>query len=54
MSVERVPEILREYGTDTVLLIGGSLLIARDQLAQRTETFVAAVRAAGASSAVAA
>jgi ribulose-bisphosphate carboxylase large chain len=54
MSVERVPEILREYGTDTVLLIGGSLLIARDQLAQRAEAFVAAVHAAGAGSVVAA
>jgi ribulose-bisphosphate carboxylase large chain len=54
MSVERVPEILRDYGTDTVLLIGGSLLIARDQLAQRAEAFVAAVHTAGAGSVVAA
>lgn len=47
MSVERAAEIVREYGADTVLLIGGSLLIARDQLAQRAEAFVGAVRAAG-------
>ncbi|MDZ7651763.1 MAG: RuBisCO large subunit C-terminal-like domain-containing protein [Burkholderiaceae bacterium] len=43
MSVERVPEIVREYGADTVLLIGGSLLIAREQLAARSRTFVEAV-----------
>lgn len=46
MSVERVPEIVREYGADTVLLIGGSLLIARDQLAARSRAFVEAVAAA--------
>lgn len=53
MSVERVPQIVDEYGADAVLLIGGSLLIAREQLARRSESFVAAVRAAGAGSAVA-
>jgi ribulose-bisphosphate carboxylase large chain len=47
MSVERVPEIVREYGADTVLLIGGSLLIAGDQLATRSRAFVEAVAAAG-------
>jgi ribulose-bisphosphate carboxylase large chain len=47
MSVERVPEIVRDYGADTVLLIGGSLLIAREQLAERSRAFVAAVAAAG-------
>jgi len=47
MSVERVPEIVREYGADTVLLIGGSLLIAGDQLAARSRAFVQAVAAAG-------
>jgi ribulose-bisphosphate carboxylase large chain len=47
MSVERVPEIVRDYGADTVLLIGGSLLIAGDQLAARSRDFVAAVAAAG-------
>jgi ribulose-bisphosphate carboxylase large chain len=47
MSVERVPEIVREYGPDTVLLIGGSLLIARERLAERAQAFVAAVHQAG-------
>jgi ribulose-bisphosphate carboxylase large chain len=46
MSVERVPEIVREYGADTVLLIGGSLLMAREQLAERSRAFVEAVAAA--------
>jgi ribulose-bisphosphate carboxylase large chain len=43
MSVERVGEIVREYGADTVLLIGGSLLIARERLAERSRAFVQAV-----------
>ncbi len=47
MSVERVPEIVREYGRDTVLLIGGSLLIAREKLDQRARAFVEAVHRAG-------
>jgi ribulose-bisphosphate carboxylase large chain len=47
MSVERVPEIVREYGRDTVLLIGGSLLIARERLAERSREFVEAVHQAG-------
>jgi ribulose-bisphosphate carboxylase large chain len=46
MSVERVPEMVREYGPDTVLLIGGSLLAAREHLAQRSREFVQAVAAA--------
>jgi len=45
MSVERVPEIRREYGVDTMLLIGGSLLIAREKLAERSRAFVEAVAA---------
>lgn len=43
MSVERVGDIVREYGADTVLLIGGSLLIARERLAERSRAFVQAV-----------
>ena len=43
---DRVGEIVREYGSDTVLLIGGSLLIARERLAERSRAFVAAVHAA--------
>jgi ribulose-bisphosphate carboxylase large chain len=46
MSVERVPELKREYGADSMLLIGGSLLIARERLAERSRAFVEAVAAA--------
>jgi len=46
MVVERVPEIVREYGRDSVLLIGGSLLAARARLAERSRAFVEAVDAA--------
>jgi len=46
MSVERVPELKREYGADSMLLIGGSLLIARERLAERSRDFVEAVTAA--------
>jgi ribulose-bisphosphate carboxylase large chain len=46
MTVERVPELVGEYGRDAMLLIGGSLLIARDQLAARSRGFVEAVAAA--------
>jgi hypothetical protein len=42
-----VPEIRREYGADTMLLIGGSLLIAREKLAERSRAFVEAVAAPG-------
>lgn len=45
MSVERVPEMIADYGVDTMLLIGGGLLTAREKLAERTREFVAAVRA---------
>ncbi len=43
MSVERVPELKRDYGNDVMLLIGGSLLIAREKLAERSAQFVHAV-----------
>ena len=43
MSVERAPDIVREYGDDTMLLVGGSLLAAGDRLAERTRAFVDAV-----------
>jgi ribulose-bisphosphate carboxylase large chain len=46
MSVDRVPELKREYGADSMLLIGGSLLIARERLAERSRAFVEAVAAA--------
>ncbi|HTN49638.1 MAG TPA: RuBisCO large subunit C-terminal-like domain-containing protein [Burkholderiaceae bacterium] len=46
MSVERVPEIVADYGRDSMLLIGGNLLMAREQLAERSREFVQAVAAA--------
>jgi ribulose-bisphosphate carboxylase large chain len=46
MTVERVPELVRFYGRDAMLLIGGSLLVADDLLA-RTRAFTAAVAAGG-------
>jgi len=46
MSVERVPELVSNYGHDAMLLIGGSLLIARDDLAARSRKFVDAVASA--------
>jgi len=50
MVLERVPELMRFYGRDAMLLIGGSLLKARDtnELAERTRAFVRGVAAAGA------
>lgn len=47
MSVERVDEMLGEFGADTMLLIGGNLLEAGDALAARAREFVARVRDAG-------
>ena len=46
MSVARVPEMLASYGSDTMLLIGGALLEARERLLEKSREFVAAVRAA--------
>jgi ribulose-bisphosphate carboxylase large chain len=46
MTLERVPEMIADYGDDVVLLIGGGLLSARERLLERTREFVAAVRAA--------
>jgi ribulose-bisphosphate carboxylase large chain len=43
MSVDRVPELKREYGNDSMLLIGGSLLVARENLLARSRAFVASV-----------
>jgi ribulose-bisphosphate carboxylase large chain len=39
MTLSRVPEILDFYGPDIMLLIGGSLLSARDRLTQETAAF---------------
>jgi ribulose-bisphosphate carboxylase large chain len=44
MTVQRVPEMLRFYGKDAMLLIGGALLSApREDLAAETARFVRAV-----------
>ena len=47
MTVERVPEMLNDYGENVMLLIGGSLLIAREDLLERTRAFVHSVHAHG-------
>ena len=45
MTVERVDEMLAGYGPDTMLLIGGGLLSAKDRLLERAREFVRAVGA---------
>ncbi len=47
MTVARVPEMRDRFGADTMLLIGGSLLVAREHLLERAREFVAAVRDSG-------
>jgi len=47
MSVERVPEMRERFGIDAMMLIGGSLLRARERLDERCRAFVAAVQSAG-------
>ena len=53
MSVERVAELVRFCGIDSMLLIGGSLLRAGAALPERTRDFVRAVAAAAAPGAAA-
>jgi ribulose-bisphosphate carboxylase large chain len=43
MTLGRVAEKLDFYGPDTMLLIGGNLLLARERLTEETTTFVRAV-----------
>ncbi len=43
MTLDRVPEMLDFYGPDAMLLIGGSLLEARERLAEETARFTRAV-----------
>lgn len=43
MTLARVPEILDFYGPETMLLIGGSLLDAKQRLTEETANFVRAV-----------
>ena len=45
MALSRVPEILDFYGPDTMLLIGGSLLMARERLTAETAAFTSRVAA---------
>ena len=45
MRLERVEELLDFYGPDSMLLIGGNLLIERDRVQQRTREFVDRVAA---------
>jgi ribulose-bisphosphate carboxylase large chain len=45
MLLERVEELLAFYGADTMLLIGGNLLIERDAILERTQAFVERVAA---------
>ncbi len=44
MTPARVPELLDFYGRETMLLIGGGLLAARENLVAETAAFVRAVR----------
>ena len=44
MTVERVDDMLRGYGADTILLIGGGLLAARERLLEQSRAFVASVK----------
>jgi ribulose-bisphosphate carboxylase large chain len=43
ITLDRVPELLDFYGPDTMLLIGGSLLLARDRITEESEAFAQAV-----------
>lgn len=43
MSIERIDEILDDFGADTMLLIGGDLLAAGDAMAARAAAFAARV-----------
>jgi ribulose-bisphosphate carboxylase large chain len=43
LAVERVADVVRFYGADTMLLIGGSLLAAGERLLERTREFVRAL-----------
>lgn len=49
MHVDRVEEMLAEFGTDVMLLIGGNLLEAGDAMPQRARAFVERVHRASAS-----
>ena len=44
MELKRVPELLEFFGRDVMLLIGGSLLAAKENITRETEAFCNAVR----------
>ena len=46
MTIDRVDEMLDFYGPDTMLLIGGALLAAKDQMTAQTRAFTDKVRGA--------
>jgi ribulose-bisphosphate carboxylase large chain len=43
ITLDRVPELLDFYGPDTMLLIGGNLLLARDRITEESSDFAHAV-----------
>jgi ribulose-bisphosphate carboxylase large chain len=45
MTTDRLSEMLDFYGADSMLLIGGGLLSARERLTEETRAFVDAVKA---------
>jgi ribulose-bisphosphate carboxylase large chain len=45
ITLDRIEEILDFYGADTMLLIGGSLLLARDRLSEEAAAFTRTVAA---------
>lgn len=45
MVLERIPEMLDFFGTDVMLLIGGSLLSTRERITEETARYVEAVHA---------
>ena len=47
IALNRVPELLDFHGPDTMLLIGGNLLLARDRITEESAAFVNAVASHG-------
>jgi ribulose-bisphosphate carboxylase large chain len=47
ITLDRVTELLDFYGPDTMLLIGGNLLMARDRITEQSARFASAVAAHG-------
>jgi ribulose-bisphosphate carboxylase large chain len=47
ITLDRVSELLDFYGPDTMLLIGGSLLLAQERITEESAAFVGAVERHG-------